>query len=59
VRDRFAHDAERVARSLHSASAGRMPVSKVYNDEEMAKRVFVIVMCGVLLEIAVMLVIAL
>jgi hypothetical protein len=43
VRDRFAHDAERVARSLHSASAGRMPVSKVYNDEEMAKRVFVIV----------------
>jgi hypothetical protein len=36
-----------------------MPVSKVYNDEEMAKRVFVIVMCGVLLEIAVMLVIAL
>lgn len=29
-------------------------MGKVYNDEDLAKRVFLIVMCGVLIEIVVM-----
>ena len=34
-------------------------MAKVYNDEQLAKRVFMVVICGVALEIAAMMVIGL